>query len=552
MIKLIRCHAFVLAAMILSFSSSGSSQEKLIYHDIRTDASGNIIPWCSDDLGASYDHVINLVWNFWDTMRVDINGLPYYMNHQVWKPGYNDPRGLGGDQLQMALSSWLLLYAYSGNERVKQNMKFIADYYLTHSLSPSTCPWPNLPFPYNTFIYSGTYDGDMVIGKGYLQPDKAGSLGLELVHMFELTSRDFYLQSSSANYLNAAKAIARTLMDHLQPGDENKSPLPFKVNAFTGETGELKSNAIDGSVVGDASYTSNWCPTMELFLALESLDAPNRAAYDHAFQMLLSWMKRYPLKNDRWGMFFEDVQGWSDTQINATTCARFIMKHREYFPDWGGDVRRIFDWVYKTLGNKSWEKYGVTVVNEQTVYQTPGESHTSRQAEAELLYCVLTGDTTRKANAVRQLSWATYTVDFDGKNRFPQDEPWLTDGYGDYVRHYIRSMEDCPELAPTQDHILSSTSIVQQADYKGQANKFLVPNVNVDDITKLRIFYRTYDSTGVEQIRMVQEPTTILLGGEPLEKKAGLSGQGYAWKPLAKGGVLTVRREHGIEVTILE
>jgi hypothetical protein len=42
-------------------------------------------------------------------MRHDMNGLPYYMNHQVWRPN-NDPRGLGGDQLQMALSSWQLLY----------------------------------------------------------------------------------------------------------------------------------------------------------------------------------------------------------------------------------------------------------------------------------------------------------------------------------------------------------------------------------------------------------------------------------------------------------
>jgi len=32
-------------------------------------------------------------------------------------------------------------------------------------------------------------------------------------------------------------------------------------------------------------------------------------------------------------------------------------------------------------------------------------------------------------------------VDFDGKNRFPGDEPWLTDGYGDYIRHFLRAMD---------------------------------------------------------------------------------------------------------------
>ena len=74
-------------------------------------------------------------------------------SNQVWRSDFNDPRGLGGDQIQMALSSWRLLYAYSGNERVKENMKFLADYYLSHGLSPANCKWPNIPFPYNTLIY---------------------------------------------------------------------------------------------------------------------------------------------------------------------------------------------------------------------------------------------------------------------------------------------------------------------------------------------------------------------------------------------------------------
>ncbi|MBA7588400.1 hypothetical protein ES708_30456 [subsurface metagenome] len=57
------------------------------------------------------------------------------MNHQVWKKDVNDYRGIGGDQIQMALSSWALLYSYTGNKRILENMKFMADYYLTHSLS---------------------------------------------------------------------------------------------------------------------------------------------------------------------------------------------------------------------------------------------------------------------------------------------------------------------------------------------------------------------------------------------------------------------------------
>jgi len=54
-----------------------------------------------------------------------------------------------------------LALCYSGNEAVKEGMKFIADYYLTHLLSPADAVWPNIPYPCNTLIYSGIYDGDI-------------------------------------------------------------------------------------------------------------------------------------------------------------------------------------------------------------------------------------------------------------------------------------------------------------------------------------------------------------------------------------------------------
>src|SRR5664279_1680031 len=139
----------ILLLAMISFRASFGQTEMLIYHDIKTDASGKIIPWFSSEPGTSYSYVIQSVWHFWDTMRVDMNGLPYYMNHQVWQPDVNDPRGLGGDQIQMALSSWRLLYAYTGEKRIRENMKFMADYYISHGFSSSECEWPDIPFPYN-------------------------------------------------------------------------------------------------------------------------------------------------------------------------------------------------------------------------------------------------------------------------------------------------------------------------------------------------------------------------------------------------------------------
>ena len=138
-----------LILITLCFFVKGQSQDiklhwdtkNLGYHPIKTNSDNNtILPWYDDNPGKSYNFIINQVWNFWDTMRIDYNGLPYYMNHQVWRSDFNDNRGIGGDQLAMALSSWQLYYNYSGNERVKETMKFIADYYLSihfHLLMPT-------------------------------------------------------------------------------------------------------------------------------------------------------------------------------------------------------------------------------------------------------------------------------------------------------------------------------------------------------------------------------------------------------------------------------
>ncbi|MEW6195118.1 MAG: hypothetical protein AB1521_08190 [Bacteroidota bacterium] len=533
---------FISLIAILLFANT-YGQEKLIYHDIKTDKEGKIISWYDDEPGKSFNHVINLVWSFWDTMRIDQNGLPYYMNHQVWNNGFNDNRGIGGDQLQMALSAWKLLYAYTGNEKIKDNMRFMADYYLSHSLSPESCYWPNIPFPYNTILYSGIYDGDMILGKGYTQPDKAGSFALELINLYKMFGTKVYL--------DAAIKIANTLSDNIKNGDENNSPLPFKVNVYTNQVGYLFKDMNDSTKIGYSSYTTNWAPTLQLFLELEKLNKGDIEKYKAAFNKILGWMKKYPMKNNKWGPFFEDVPGWSDTQINAMTFARFVMEHPELFPDWASDTKKIIDWVHKELGNKTWEKYGVIAINEQTYYRVPANSHTARQGADGLLYAKLSGDSTYFENSKRQLLWSTYMVDFDGKNRFPSDDIWLTDGYGDYIRHYLRAMAVNPELAPSdQDHLLSSTSIIHQIDYKGNFIKFIWQDPENPLYKKLKIYYRTLDTSGVEYLRLTKKPSHILLENKPL--KINDENQGYTWIPMDIGGLLKIKRINGKNVSIIE
>ena len=449
-------------------------------------------------------------------METDSNGLKYYMNHQVWRTYEHDMRGLGGDQINMALSSWALLYAYTGDQEIMENMKYMADNYLDRSLSDSSDAWPFLPYPYNTDIHSGKYDGDMRNGKGFLQPDKAGSFGYELINLHKITGDE--------KYLRAAIRIGKTLAAKTVKGDSVKSPLPFRVNARTGEIGSFLDNNNTGKFVSKALYTSNWTGTLMLFRELMKADSENFNQYSSAFTIILEWMREFPLKTNKWGPFFEDIPGWSDTQINAITFAMFILQNPDLFPGWKEDVKGIFEWTYKELGNSEYSKYKVVVMNEQTAYRVPGNSHSSRQASVELMYTKLSGDTTYRTNAMRALNWATYTVSREGMNWYIRDDIWLTDGYGDYVRHYLRAMQAMPELAPSgKNRFLGSSSVVTSIQYRPES-----------------IAYTTYEPA-IDILRLKQKPVAIICDGSEMEQVTDITNESFTWKELSEGGVLEIR-----------
>ena len=121
-------------------------------------------------------------------------------------------------------------------------------------------------------------------------------------------------------------------------------------------------------------------------------------------------------------------------------------------------------------------------------------------------------------------------VDFDGKNWYPNFENceiWWTDGYGDYVRHYLRAMGAAPELAPPgQNHLLRTSSVTKNVTYAAN-----------------RIVYETFDDTGTEVLRLTSKPRSI--------RCQGLNENDWTWEPLPQGGgVLRISRSRGSKVEI--
>jgi hypothetical protein len=460
----------------------------IVYHDVKTDASGAIVPWYNDRPSVAYDHDLRLVWKFWLGMRTCGDHIPYYLQHQVWKEKQDDERGIGGDQIPMALDSWNLLYGYLGDPDLHTNMAMMADYWLNHGMSAPAIRFENLPYPYDLDVCSGTFNGDMRAGNGYLQPDKAASFGKELVVLYKITG--------NRRYLAAAVKIADTLVATVKPGDAEHSPWPFRVHALTGRVAE---DTRDGRLF-TASYTSNWTPALRLFYDLQELHEGNGDAYKQTAALVETWLKTYALPANKWGPFFEDIPtaDYSDTEINADTLAAYILEH----PAWGGDRKeqaaKILKWTEDRLGNHNFSAIHVTPINEQTKYLVPGNSHTSRHASVKLLYCEKTGDCRDQEEEIRRLNWATYSVNADGRNRYPNDDIWLTDGYGDYVRHYLRAMASLPELAPEdQNHLLRTSSVIQRIEYSPAA-----------------IAYRKFDARSEELLKITAGFPASVVGGK--------------------------------------
>ena len=106
-------------------------------------------------------------------------------------------------------------------------------------------------------------------GKDVAQLDKAGSLGLELVHLYKIKNDPIFL--------DAAIKIANTLAANVKIGDADHSPLPFKVNVYTGKTVWLNMTGKPYNSVKDtACYTSNLTPTLQLFDDLFELNARHK------------------------------------------------------------------------------------------------------------------------------------------------------------------------------------------------------------------------------------------------------------------------------------
>jgi hypothetical protein len=171
-------------------------------------------------------------------------------------------------------------------------------------------------------------------------------------------------------------------------------------------------------------------------------------------------------------------------------------------------------------------------VSEQVEYMYKMGSHTARFASVQALLHERTGDAAAREKAFRSFNWASYMCDPRGVVRVGPVEPshWFSDGYGDYIRHFMAGMGAVPEWAPPgEDHLVRSSSVVTEVAYERGA-----------------VRYRTFDPSGEEVLRLAFAPKTVTGDGAALPRTGGAPG----WSFDPKAGVLRVRRSASRQVVV--
>jgi len=534
-------------------STNPSLGDQLFSHQVRLDDQGKLLSWVDSD--APYDQILRTDWAMFESIPVQPDGYRTYFTYPEFngpndpskpffegRPWAHNPAGV----FTMLTDSAVLYYAYSGDEVVMDRVREMLDHMLTYGTTSVTDSWAQVPYASsdagNPVYRGGTdtiyCDGHKPCGRGdgvgYLEPDKVGELGCAYLQYYEF--------SQDKKYLRAAIHCADALAAHVRPGDESHSPWPFRVDARTGT--HIREE-----------YTANAIGPIRLFDELLRLRQGDQKAYVRARKTAWGWLMKYPMENQIWTQYFEDVQIYNNYRVNrnqysALETARYLLRHPELDPQALMHAEQILDWVTRFFARDSrtmaglHEKglqWGARVLSEQVNDMDKMASHTARYASVCALYYEVTGDRDYRERAFRSFNWATYASREDGLVIGGGTEPatscWFSDGYGDYLRHFQRGLASVPEWAPPKEsHLLGSTSVVRSVHYAHD-----------------RIDYLTFDDKSCEVLKLPEAPLVVLAGHKSLHRVNHLWGhtEGYTLEPSVGGGfVVRIKHKHSGSVSI--
>ena len=321
--------------------------------------------------------------------------------------------------------------------------------------------------------------------------------GVDKICMVALAYLNYYRFTGEKQYFDKAESITRTVFKHCKKGSATESPLPFRVNLKTGQI-------LD-------PYCSNMILPVQLIDELMEFDTSiDRQELLSKKDILIKWMMEYPMKNNMWSGYYEDVVSnfMNLNQQNPMETARYILKNPTVDPEYKKHIPALIDWVYHRFGVT--KRYGATSIMEQDGCFKEMSSHTARYASIVAKWYGVCLDEKVREEARASFALASYSA----YNQYSKDslainytgigyiEPWFSDSYWDYLPHILDGISELPEMLPTdQNHIFYSSSFLTNVNYGSD-----------------KISYQAFHTSGTERIKLTFVPV-VYGNGKPLSGK---------------------------------
>ena len=501
---------------------------------VQLDSSGKLLPWpFPDSTGDSYSSDFLAQWTILQD-QFQRQRLPYFYCCFAIDPAtyemIPDRNWANSTAYLRAMLEGFVehLYPYTGDRRAIAFLEDFVDYEMENGLTPNgqDYVWSGVPYP-SANPGAQRYSGWSSHGEDYVEPHVIGEDGYAYVRLYEMTGKTKYLQ--------AAIHFANELAKNYKPGDAFHSPWPVRCFA--------KDGRIEGKGMGP--YSANVLGPISLFDELVRLKQGNITRYAKVRRDAWQWLESYPLKNDVWAGYFEDVPPNIADMNNVIPLelARYVLLHPEKDAAWQAHAKHLIEWVKTT---PKWPKYlvhGALVTTEQGdginfCCNQPNQccdSHTARLAAVEALYFAKTRGTdtdsdkdqsykkneSYKEQAYRSFNWVTYFQGLPGKAHAPfSDQWWFTDEFTDGPRRLMDAFWAVPEWAPkNESHLLGSTSVITNISYTADT-----------------IDYSTFDRESTDVLRVDFDVIKVSAGGRLLkkEKRSDLSHEGFVFDPATR------------------
>ena len=290
-------------------------------HEVVLDANGRLQPW------TTYRHVITGSMTYIEkcpTVKTRFGDDPWFLvTSRLNEDGtFMRNQNNQGSNVYYAVETLRRYLPYSGDNNAIAPVRLLLDRVRKRN-TPEKWAWANVPR-----TQDDTPDGNY--SDNYTEPDKMCMVGIGYLRFAQLTGE--------TEWVDAAKAIAKTVAAHIVPGDATHSPVPFRVKLKTGK------------ILDDYSADMVFC--VIFFEEMAKLDIPEAASYKALRDTLWQWVLDYPVKNNQWSGYYEDVKSNHENldQHLPLETARYMLEHFDENPAYATSIPQLIDWVRERFG----------------------------------------------------------------------------------------------------------------------------------------------------------------------------------------------------------